>query len=34
MDGLRASFHMYNTLDDVSAVLGVLEKNLDLTVRD
>jgi selenocysteine lyase/cysteine desulfurase len=34
MDGLRVSFHLYNTLEDVRAVLGVLEKNLDLTVRD
>ncbi len=34
MDGLRISFHLYNTIDDVRAVLGVLEKNLDLTVRD
>jgi selenocysteine lyase/cysteine desulfurase len=34
MDGLRISFHLYNTLDDVRAVLGILEKNLDLTVRD
>jgi selenocysteine lyase/cysteine desulfurase len=33
MDGLRVSFHVYNTLDDVQAVLRVLEKNLDLTVR-
>jgi len=34
MDGLRVSFHVYNTLDDVRAVLEVLEKNLDLTVRE
>jgi selenocysteine lyase/cysteine desulfurase len=34
MDGLRVSFHVYNTLDDVRAVLRVLEKNLDLTVRE
>jgi selenocysteine lyase/cysteine desulfurase len=27
MDGLRVSFHLYNTLDDVHAVLGQLEKN-------
>ena len=27
MDGLRVSFHLYNTLDDVHAVLGRLEKN-------
>jgi selenocysteine lyase/cysteine desulfurase len=29
-DGLRLSFHVYNTLEDVQAVLAVLEKNLDL----
>jgi selenocysteine lyase/cysteine desulfurase len=29
-DGLRLSFHVYNTLDDVKAVLAVLEQNLDL----
>jgi len=34
MDGLRVSFHLYNTLEDVHAVLRVLERNLDLTVRD
>jgi selenocysteine lyase/cysteine desulfurase len=33
MDGLRISFHLYNTLDDVRAVLDVLEKNIDLAVR-
>jgi selenocysteine lyase/cysteine desulfurase len=32
MDGLRVSFHLYNTLDDVHAVLGRLEKNRALTV--
>ncbi len=32
MDGLRISFHMYNTLDDVQTVLEVLEKNIDLAV--
>ena len=32
-DGLRVSFHLYNTFDDVRAVLGVLEKNIDLAVR-
>jgi len=31
-DGLRLSFHLYNTLDDVQAVLRVLEQNLDLLV--
>ena len=34
MDGLRVSFHLYNTLEDVQAVLRMLESNLDLTVRD
>lgn len=34
MDGLRVSFHVYNTLDDVQAVLRALERNLDLTVHD
>ncbi len=33
MDGLRVSFHVYNTLDDVRAVLSVLEKNLNLAVQ-
>ncbi|MGA8143407.1 MAG: aminotransferase class V-fold PLP-dependent enzyme [Candidatus Acidiferrales bacterium] len=33
MDGLRVSFHVYNTLDDVHAVLDVLRKNIDLAVR-
>jgi selenocysteine lyase/cysteine desulfurase len=32
MDGLRVSFHLYNTLDDVHAVLGQLEKNRALAV--
>lgn len=32
MDGLRISFHAYNNIDDVRAVLEVLEKNLDLAV--
>lgn len=34
MDGLRVSFHLYNTLDDVHAVLDQLEKNRDLAVVD
>ncbi len=34
MDGLRVSFHVYNNLDDVRAVLDVLGKNLDLTIRE
>jgi selenocysteine lyase/cysteine desulfurase len=33
-DGLRLSFHVYNTLDDVEAVLRVLERDLDLLVTD
>jgi selenocysteine lyase/cysteine desulfurase len=31
-DGLRISFHVYNTIDDVKAVVEVLKKNLDLMV--
>jgi selenocysteine lyase/cysteine desulfurase len=31
-DGLRISFHVYNTIDDVKAVLKVLQKNIDLMV--
>jgi selenocysteine lyase/cysteine desulfurase len=33
MDGLRVSFHVYNTLADVDTVLEVLEDNLSLTVQ-
>jgi selenocysteine lyase/cysteine desulfurase len=33
-DGLRISFHVYNTIDDVKAVLEVLKKNLHLMVLD
>ena len=33
-DGLRISFHVYNTIDDVKQVAAVLEKNLDLLVLD
>ncbi len=29
-DGLRISFHIYNTLDDINAVVEVLEKNIHL----
>jgi len=29
-DGLRISFHVYNTLDDVNAVVEVLKKNMHL----
>jgi selenocysteine lyase/cysteine desulfurase len=32
-DGLRISFHVYNTMDDVTAVVEVLKKNIDLMVR-
>jgi selenocysteine lyase/cysteine desulfurase len=31
-DGLRISFHVYNTVDDVKAVVDVLQQNLDLMV--
>jgi len=31
---LRIAFHVYNTLDDVGAVLGVLKQNLDFLVLD
>lgn len=34
MDGLRVSFHVYNTLDDVRAVLDVLKHHADLVVHD
>ena len=33
-DGLRISFHVYNTADDVKAVVEVLKKNIDLMVLD
>jgi selenocysteine lyase/cysteine desulfurase len=33
-DGLRISFHVYNTMDDVQAVVEVLKKNMDLMVLD
>jgi selenocysteine lyase/cysteine desulfurase len=33
-DGLRISFHVYNTMDDVQAVVDILEKNIDLMVLD
>jgi len=33
-DGLRISFHVYNTMDDVNAVVEVLRKNIDLMVLD
>jgi selenocysteine lyase/cysteine desulfurase len=31
-DGLRVSFHLYNTMQDVEAVLEALQDNLELTV--
>ena len=31
-DGLRISFHVYNTTDDVDAVTKILKKNIDLMV--
>jgi selenocysteine lyase/cysteine desulfurase len=34
MDGLRVSFHLYNTLDDVRVVLDVLGQNLTLAARE
>jgi len=33
-DGLRISFHVYNTMEDVKAVAEVLRKNIDLMVLD
>jgi selenocysteine lyase/cysteine desulfurase len=33
-DGLRISFHVYNTMDDVQAAAEVLRKNIDLMVLD
>ncbi len=33
-DGLRISFHVYNTIDDVKAVVEVLKKNIDLLVLE
>ena len=33
-DGLRISFHVYNTIDDVTAVAEVLKENADLMVLD
>jgi selenocysteine lyase/cysteine desulfurase len=34
MDGLRVSFHVYNTLDDVHAVLDILRQNSDLVLHE
>ena len=33
-DGLRISFHVYNTMDDVKAVAEVLKRNIGLMVLD
>ncbi len=33
-DGLRISFHVYNTMDDVKAVVEVLKTNINLLVRE
>ncbi len=33
-DGLRIAFHVYNTMDDVQAVVEVLKKNINLLVRE
>jgi selenocysteine lyase/cysteine desulfurase len=33
-DGLRISFHVYNTMDDVEAVVEILKNNIDLMIRD
>jgi selenocysteine lyase/cysteine desulfurase len=33
-DGLRVSFHVYNTMDDVQVVAEVLKKNIDLMILD
>jgi selenocysteine lyase/cysteine desulfurase len=34
MDGLRVSFHVYNTMDDVHAVLDLLKQNSALVVHE
>ena len=33
-DGVRIAFHVYNTMDDVTAVVEVLKKNIDLLVLE
>lgn len=33
-DGLRVSFHVYNTMDDVQVVVEALKKNIDLMALD
>ena len=32
-DGVRIAYHVYNTLDDVAAILDVFKENLDILVR-
>jgi selenocysteine lyase/cysteine desulfurase len=32
-DGVRIAFHVYNTLEDVAAILDVFKENLDIVVR-
>jgi selenocysteine lyase/cysteine desulfurase len=34
MDGLRVSFHLYNTFNDVGTVLDLLKQNVDLVVHE
>jgi selenocysteine lyase/cysteine desulfurase len=33
-DGLRIAFHVYNTMEDVNAVVEVLKKNIDLLLLE
>jgi selenocysteine lyase/cysteine desulfurase len=33
-DGLRISFHVYNTMDDIQALVEVLKKNINHLVRE
>jgi selenocysteine lyase/cysteine desulfurase len=33
-DGLRIAFHVYNTMDDIQALVEVLKKNINLLVRE
>ncbi len=33
-DGLRISFHVYNTMEDLDAVVETLKENIGLLVRD
>jgi selenocysteine lyase/cysteine desulfurase len=32
-DGVRIAFHVYNTPEDVAAIIAVFKENLDLVVR-